>query len=172
MTAVYSDIAQYIADGNTPLQIVDLLRAQSVRVDNRTLWTFGLIESAIDYATAAQLASVIKSASATTPILEGAFTAMSTTGIELCSDSRQGMIEVIGTTARMTADQIAQVKALGVTYTAVDADATVESVQALIDAEKRQLWNARFDAAMNTIGTVEQADGVADLRLMADEMEA
>jgi hypothetical protein len=45
-------------------------------------------------------------------------------------------------------------------------------VQESLNAEKRQLWNARFDAAMNTIGTVEQADGVADLRLMADEMEA
>ena len=49
------------------------------------------------------------------------------------------MIEQIGTAAGMTADQIAQVKALGVTYTAVDADATVESVQSLIDAEAERV---------------------------------
>ena len=34
--AVYSDIAQYIADGKTPLQIADLLRAESVRHNNLT----------------------------------------------------------------------------------------------------------------------------------------
>ena len=133
--ANYSDIEVYLTEGKTVPQIVDLLQAESIRVDDHTMWTFGLIESAIDYATAAQLASVIKSASATTPILEGAFAAMSTSGIELFSDSRQGMIEAIGSAEGMTVEQIARIKALGVTYTAVDADATVESVQALIDAE-------------------------------------
>ena len=139
--AVYSDIAQYIADGKTVPQIVDLLQAESIRVDNHTMWTFGLIEAEINYATAAQLASVIKSASVTTPIIEGAFTAMSTSGIELFSDSRQGMIEQIGTEEGMTVEQIAQIKALGVTYTAVDAGATVESVQALIEwAAIESIW--------------------------------
>jgi hypothetical protein len=137
--ANYSDIAAYLADGKTVPQIVDLLQAESIRVDNHTMWTFGLIETAIDYATAAQLASVIKSASAASPILEGAFAAMSTSGIELYSDPRQGMIEQIGTAEGMTLEQIAQVKALGVTYTAVDADATVESVQSLIDTEAERV---------------------------------
>jgi hypothetical protein len=36
MAANYSDIAQYIAEGKTPLQIVDLLRAESVRQNNLT----------------------------------------------------------------------------------------------------------------------------------------
>jgi hypothetical protein len=74
------------------------------------------------------LAGVIQAAAATDPLMASAFTAMSTAGIELWSDARQAMIDTIGTAAGMTADQIAQVKALGVTYTAVDADATVESV--------------------------------------------
>ena len=34
--AVYSDIAQYLAEGKTVLQIVDLLRAESVRHNNLT----------------------------------------------------------------------------------------------------------------------------------------
>ena len=137
--ANYSDIAQYIADGKTPLQIVDLLRAESVRQNNFTQWSFGLIETQIDAETARTLAGVIQTAAATDPLMASAFTAMSTTGIELWSDARQAMIEAIGTAAGMTVDQIAQVKALGVTYTAIDEGATVESVQALIDAEAERV---------------------------------
>lgn len=147
MTAVYSDIAQYIADGNTPLQIVDLLQAETIRQNNLTQWTFGLIETQIDATTARTLAGVIQAAAATDPLMASAFTAMSTTGIELWSDARQAMIDTIGTAAGMTADQIAQVKALGVTYTAVDADATVESVQSLIDAEAERVAAEALETA-------------------------
>ena len=147
MTAVYSDIAQYIADGKTPLQIVDLLQAESVRQNNFTQWSFGLIETQIDAETARTLAGVIQAAAATDPLMAGAFTAMSTTGIELWSDARQAMIEQIGTAAGMTAAQVAQVKSLGVTYSAVDADATVESVQALIDAEAARVAAEALETA-------------------------
>jgi hypothetical protein len=147
MTAVYSDIAQYIADGNTPLQIVDLLQAETIRQNNLTQWSFGLIETQIDAETARTLAGVIQAAAASDPLMASAFTAMSTTGIELWSDARQAMIDTIGTAAGMTADQIAQVKALGITYTAVDADATVESVQALIDAEAARVAAEALETA-------------------------
>lgn len=141
MTANYSDIAHYIADGKTVPQIVDLLRAESVRENNITQWTFGLIETQIDADTARTLAGVIQAAAATDPLMASAFTAMSTTGIELWSDARQAMIEQVGTAAGMSADQIAQVKALGVTYSAVDAGATVESIQALIErTEIEIIW--------------------------------
>jgi hypothetical protein len=151
MAANYSDIAQYIAEGKTPLQIADLLRAESVRHNNLTQWSFGLIETQLDADTARTLAGVIQSAAATDPLMASAFTAMSTTGIELWSDARQAMIEAIGTAAGMTADQIAQVKALGVTYTAVDADATLESVQALIErAAIESIWtNAQNEGGIN-----------------------
>ena len=147
MTAVYSDIAQFIADGKTSLQIADLLRAESVRHNNLTQWSFGLIETQIDAETARTLAGVIQAAAATDPLMAGAFTAMSTTGIELWSDARQAMIEQIGTAAGMTAAQVAQVKSLGVTYSAVDADATVESVQALIDAEAARVAAEALETA-------------------------
>jgi hypothetical protein len=166
MAAVYSDIAQYIADGNTPLQIVDLLRAETIRQNNLTQWTFGLIEAQLNEATARTLAGVIQAAAALDPLMASAFTAMSTAGIELHSDARQAMIEQIGATAGMTAEQIAEVKALGVTYTAVDADATVESVQSLIDAEaarvaaealetaRMELWQTWQDAYNANISPV------------------
>jgi hypothetical protein len=156
MTANYSDIAQYIADGNTPLQIVDLLQAETIRQNNFTQWSFGLIETQLDEATARTLAGVIQGAGASDPLMAGAFTAMSTTGIELHSDARQAMIEQIGTAAGMTAAQIAQVKALGVTYTAVDANATVESVQSLIDAEaKRAIQTATIASLQSIINPVQ-----------------
>ena len=135
MIANYSDIEVYLAEGKTVSEIVVLLQAETIRHDNLTQWTFGLIETQINATTARTLAGVIQSAAATDPLMASAFTAMSTTGIELWSDARQAMIDDIGTAAGMTVEQVAQVKALGVTYTAVDADATVESVQALIDAE-------------------------------------
>ena len=188
MTAVYSDIAQYIADGNTPLQIVDLLRAESVRQNNLTQWTFGLIETQLDATTARTFAGVIQAAAATDPLMASAFTAMSTTGIELWSDARQAMIDDIGTAAGMTVEQVAQVKALGVTYTAVDADATVESVQSLIDAEAKKTIQATTIASLqNVINPVQnklnaihshlslesnQALSVADFQALADSLMA
>ena len=188
MTAVYSDIAQYIAEGKTPLQIVDLLQAESVRQNNLKQWSFGLIETQLDADTARTLAGVIQAAAATDPLMASAFTAMSTAGIELWSDARQAMIDTIGTAAGMTADQIAQVKALGVTYTAVDADATVESVQALIDAEAKKTIQATTIASLqNVINPVQsklnaidgwlsldsnQVLSVADFQALADSLLA
>ena len=173
--AVYSDIAQYIADGKTVLQIVDLLRAESVRQNNLTQWSFGLIETQIDADTARTLAGVIQTAAATDPLMASAFTAMSTAGIELWSDARQAMIEAIGTAAGMTADQIAQVKALGVTYTAVDAGATVESVQALIErAAIESIWtNAQNDGGINVaVAEGDRAGLIAALNAAVVALEA
>ena len=188
MAANYSDISAYIAEGKTPLQIVDLLRAESVRQNNLKQWSFGLIETQLDADTARTLAGVIQAAAATDPLMASAFTAMSTAGIELWSDARQAMIEQIGTAAGMTADQIAQVKALGVTYTAVDADATVESVQALIDAEAKKTIQATTIASLqdiinpvqNKLNAIHshlslesnQALSVADFQALADSLLA
>ena len=186
MTLTFADIAQYIADGNTPLQIVDLLQAKSIRQDNLTQWSFGLIETQLDADTARTLAGVIQAAAATDPLMASAFTAMSTTGIELWSDARQAMIDDIGTAAGMTLEQIARIKALGVTYVAVDADATVESVQSLIDAEAKRVIQATTIASLqNLINPLQnklnaihshlslesnQALSVADFQALADSL--
>jgi hypothetical protein len=145
----YTQIAAFVAEGKTPDEIAVLLREQNVRVDNNQAWTLGLIETELGEDTAMTLAGVIQQASQTNPLMASAFTAMSTTGIELYSDSRQAMIETIGTAAGMTADQIAQVKALGVTYQAIDPDATPESVQALINAESVASDETRHEVLMS-----------------------
>ncbi len=67
---------------------------------------------------------------------------------------------------------------IGLTVESYAAQRTAAEAQAVIDAAeaaaegRRQEWRQRFDAALNTLGTSEQAAGVADLRVIADEMEA
>jgi hypothetical protein len=39
------------------------------------------------------------------------------------------------------------------------------------ESAKRQGWQERFDAALNTLGTAEQSAGIAAIRAIADEME-
>ena len=155
--ATYLQIAAFVAEGKTPDEIAVLLREQNVRVDNNQAWTLGLIETTLGEDTAMTLAGVIQQASQTNPLMASAFTAMSTTGIELWSDARQAMIEAIGTAAGMTDDQIAQVKALGVTYEAIDPDATPESVQALIDAEDQRVKaEVLAEAARQALNAIRQ----------------
>ena len=184
----YTQIAAFVAEGKTPDEIAVLLREQNVRVDNNQAWTLGLIETTLGEDTAMTLAGVIQQASQTNPLMASAFTAMSTTGIELWSDARQAMIEKIGTAAGMTDDQIAQVKALGVTYEAIDPDATPESVQSLIDAEaKRTIQSTTIASLQDVINPVQnklnaihshlslesnQALSVADFQALADSLMA
>ena len=58
------------------------------------------------------------------------------------------------------------------------AQRTAAEEQAVIDAaaevmqQKRQDWQQRFDTILNQVGTVEQSDGVTELRTIADEMGA
>lgn len=54
--------------------------------------------------------------------------------------------------------------------TAAEAQAAIDAANATAEALKQD-WKTRYDAAMNTLGTDEQADGVAALRLIADELE-
>lgn len=84
------------------------------------------------------------------------------------------LLDGIASAVGITTEQRTALYALGGGERYADADAT--RVQALIDehdAERqRQDWQTRFDAAINTIGTAEQSSGVADVRAIADELEA
>jgi len=70
------------------------------------------------------------------------------------------------------------IKSAGVTYVSLAGEETVtaEQCKTAIEADdaltKRIDWTRRFNAAMNQIGTSEQAAGVASLRKIADETEA
>lgn len=53
----------------------------------------------------------------------------------------------------------------------ISRDETIAAEAAQSAIATRVDWQQRFDAAMNTLGTAEQADGAAELRAIADEME-
>jgi hypothetical protein len=115
------------------------------------------------------------------PILASSYQALSTVGMSLSGMDRQGLIDALAAGGRWPDAVRDAVKALGGVWRprwqveGLQAEPTLEAVQAEIDAEamaeKKQDWQTRFDAILNQIGTVEQAEGVAVLRAMADEME-
>lgn len=78
-----------------------------------------------------------------------------------------------------TSADFAAVAALGggwVATTVEDFTTQREAYEAAIVEQAKEVarngWRIRFDAALNTIGTSEQAAGVTDLRAIADEVEA
>jgi len=75
---------------------------------------------------------------------------------------------------QLSVDQIRDLYALGGgrKFPALSIQEAQEAIDAEAIAARNQNWRTRFDAILNQIGTVEQADGVAALRMMADEMEA
>jgi len=78
-----------------------------------------------------------------------------------------------------TSQEFAAIAALGGGWVATTVEDYTSDRKAYEDelAEEakentRNDWRQRFDAALNTLGTVEQADGVAAVRAIADELEA
>ena len=147
----YETIREYVEAGLTPAQIAAELQAQTVAVENKTLWTFGAIEATIDATTARLIAGVVQAAGQADPLMSSAFVALSTTGLQLHTAARQALIEQIGQTAGMTADQIAVVKGLGLTITHPYAEVTEQEVtDCIADYNREQMrmvtWQAWQDA--------------------------
>ena len=87
------------------------------------------------------------------------------------------MIQMLAAAGGWKEELTAKALAAGVTMTSLaGGDVTAEECQAAWNEDVRETqrsgWRQRFDAALNTFGTSEQADGVAALRAIADEMEA
>lgn len=82
--------------------------------------------------------------------------------------------EVAGGPGMPSVADFAAVAALGGGW--LFADLTAEQFTAQRDvaeaATQKQALRLRIDAAWNQIGTSEQADGIADMRAIADELEA
>lgn len=82
----------------------------------------------------------------------------------------------------LTAEDVAALKSLSVKvstpFTDVTAEQVVETWSLQVAANKLQAaqlrneaWQTRFDAAINTAGTLQQSAGVADLRAIANELD-
>ena len=114
------------------------------------------------------------------PVFESAFIALSITGLELASDGRQAFIDQVGTVGEWSDELKTQVKRLGRPMVAPWQSAglsepTLQDVQAAFavvqDELAKEAIRTRLDVAYNQIGTSEQAEAIAELRAIADELE-
>lgn len=112
------------------VQAVELVRP------NSRPWTIGDVQAALGDEVAAGMAAAIRAAARSelpsAALFESAFVALSTTGVRLDTDSRQAMIEAVGSS--LPAEAVAAIKALG---------RVVERPFAAVSAaECERLWNA------------------------------
>jgi hypothetical protein len=153
------------------------LNAPSVAVRNPKSWTMGDLITLLGAESAAVIGGTIQAAGASNPIFAGAWLALNITGLQLHTDERQAMIAGLAQTAGWPEGLTAAALAAGLTYTSLAGEIVTEAQCAAawsadVLATKKQDWRSRLDAAWNQIGTSEQADGIADLRAIADELEA
>lgn len=167
------------ADASTP----DLLFMLSARYDVLSLTTSATWEGdLVDAINASGNSSLIQG-------FKKLLTQLQITGRKVLANSdATGLTGYLVTAIAGIVGQIVEARGLGTTQAEVVADVytltggplyagvTAEQVQATIDAYNQQTklddWTARFNAVLNQFGTPEQADGVTDLRAIADEMEA
>ena len=101
------------------------LNALTQVATDQTHWSFGLMMSQgqLPEQLVVGIAAAVKAAAQVNPLMESAFIAFSTTGLQLHTPERQAMIEAIG--AGLPWEAVAAVKALGVrtvTVVATTAD--------------------------------------------------
>ena len=109
----YNDIQSYVDAGLSPEEIVAELQTETFTVENKTAWTIGLMQDAIGQELTFAVAQIIKAAAATNPLVDAAWIALSTVGLQLYTADRQAMIEQLGA-GNLSQEQIVVVKELGV----------------------------------------------------------
>jgi len=155
--------------------VAAILNAPTVEVRNLKSWTMADLITLLGPESAALIGGTIQAAGATNPIFNGAWLALNITGLQLHTDERQAMIAGLADAAGWPAGLKAAALAAGLTYTSL-SDATADECEAAwaedVVALQRADWRLRLDTAWNQIGTSEQAEAIADLRAIADELEA
>ena len=147
---------------------------ESVWVPTNKQVLFADITGAVGLEATALVVGTIKAAAASNPLMDTIIIAMSTNGLSLSTTERQGVIDSLAIAGEWPDAVRDAVKALGGVWRTRWQSEGYESEPSLeqITIElAKQDWRERFDAILNQIGTVEQADGVTALRAMADEME-
>jgi hypothetical protein len=155
--------------------VAAILNAPTVEVRNPKSWTMADLITLLGPESAALIGGTIQAAGASNPIFAGAWLALNITGLQLHTDERQVMIAGLADAAGWPSGLKAAALAAGLTYTSL-SDATADECEAAwaedVVALQRADWRLRLDTAWNQIGTSEQAEAVADLRSIADELEA
>lgn len=161
--------------------VAAILNAATVAVRNPKQWTLGEIEQTIGADAARTIAAAVKSAAAVDPLMESAFVALSTSGIQLHTDARQALIAAIGQQANLTAEQIAAMQSLGVTYASLAGQAGLGTVTAdqCQQAWTQQAADIAYATAANehinpalALAERTKASIAAALRAAADAVEA
>lgn len=99
-------------------------------------------------------------------------------GIDWSDPLTAYIVDKIVSTGKVTTDVAALLHGLSAHTTTLAGGVAVTAKQCQADwaqgvrAERVQGWKQRFDAALNTIGTVEAADGVTAVLAIAKEMES
>lgn len=142
------------------------LNALTTPVIDTTQWSFGLMMSQgnLPPELVTGIAAAVKAAAASNALMDSAFIAFSTTGLQLHTDERQTMIEAIG--AGLPSEAVAAVKTLGrrtVPQVATDAE-SCES--AWVQSAWATLQNEIVNPAVTT-----KAGLIAALRSAADTLE-
>lgn len=155
--------------------VAAILNATTVEVRNPKAWTMADLITLLGPESAAVIGGTIQKAGEANPIFAGAWLALNITGLQLHTDERQKMLAGLADAAGWPAELKAAAMAAGLTYTSLSV-ATADECQAAwaedVVALQRADWRLRLDSAWNQIGTSEQASGIADLRAIADELEA
>jgi hypothetical protein len=163
---------------------VAILTTPSVAIRNSTLrttrWLMLELTAVVDPRTGATEADQVLGAlqNGNLPRIKAAYDAMSADGIDLSDPQVQRMIDVIGSDAGWPQDLIDRIKQAGVRMVTPLANValpvpTEAEAQAAWKAgkllERRIGWNERIDVAKNKLGTIEHADGEAELLAVIDE---
>lgn len=146
--------------------VASTLNALTTQITDTTHWSFGLMMSQgnlpADLVTG--IASAIKTAAAANPLMESAFIAFSTTGLQLHTDERQAMIEAIG--AGLPSEAVAAVKALGRRTESVITTDAESCESAWVQSAWVTLQNEVINPAVTT-----KAGLITALRSAADTLE-
>lgn len=150
-----------------------LLTTEFVPTNRQVL--FADITAVVGLEATALVVGTMKAASAANPLMDTIIIAMSTNGLSLSSPERRAVIDQLATAGSWPDVVRDAVKSLGGVdrprwqSEGYDSEPTLEQIQAEITKQSMRL---RIDAALNQIGTSEQSLAIAELRAIADELEA
>ena len=105
-------LENFVAKYSTAQEAYAALLADGPPVINNTQWTLGLMQRVLGMDLARKVAAALKTLDSD-PFVYSIHLAISTIGVELHTDDRQDFIDQIGVAGGLTADEVAQVKALG-----------------------------------------------------------
>lgn len=140
--------------------VAAILNAIRKTITDETHWTFGLMsQGRLPTELVTGIASAVKSAAQVNPLMESAFIAFSTTGLQLHTTERQSMIDSIG--VGLPGEAVAAMKSLGVrsvpvaSTTATDCESAWQADLAAAAAQQAAAIRA------SRIASVERLDAVA-----------